>query len=68
MIDVWPLVEQLIQERVALGLEHYGRPLQTDNGRRAALDAIHEITDLLMYLTQDYFERFGERPTGTSHD
>lgn len=68
MSDVWPMVQQLLDERVQLGLRHYGTVLQTDNGRRAALDAIHEVTDLLLYLTQDYYERFGERPPGTSDD
>lgn len=68
MTDVAPMVQQLIVERVELGRLHYGRSLQTDNGRRAALDAIHEVTDLLFYLTQDYYERFGERPVGVGDD
>lgn len=62
------MVRELIEERVVLGLDHYGVPLRTNNGRRAALDAIHEVTDLLMYLTQDYYERFGERPPGVGDD
>lgn len=65
-MDVWPMVQQLMAERVQLGLDRYDSVLQTHNGRRAALDAIHEVTDLLMYLTQDYYERYGEAPTGVS--
>lgn len=64
MAEVWPMVRDLLEERVDLGLRHYDTTLHTDNGRSAALDAIHEATDLLLYLTQDYYERFGERPPG----
>lgn len=65
-MDVWPMVQQLIAERVQLGLDRYGTVLETNNGRSALLDAIHEAADLLMYLTQEYFERYGEAPSGMS--
>jgi hypothetical protein len=40
------------EERIRLGIERYGHPLQTNNGRDAALDAYQELLDAAHYLKQ----------------
>jgi hypothetical protein len=42
----------LIKERRDLGVQRYGRPLQTFNGRNAVRDALEEALDLATYLMQ----------------
>lgn len=42
--------------RIALGIERYGQPLQTFNGRDAWKDAHDESLDLLHYLKQARLE------------
>lgn len=49
---VLDLVLQDFKDRAAKGLEKYGRPLFTCNGRDALLDAYQEALDLCMYLRQ----------------
>jgi hypothetical protein len=41
-----------IEERKQLGIERYGRPLETHNGRDAVQDAVEEAIDLAVYLKQ----------------
>lgn len=41
-----------IEERKKLGIERYGRPLETHNGRDAVQDALEEAIDLAVYLKQ----------------
>lgn len=41
-----------IEERKQLGIERYGRPLETHNGRDAVQDALEEAIDLAVYLKQ----------------
>ena len=50
------LVEQL-RERTRRGIETYGKPLQTFNGRDALWDAFEEAMDLCQYLAQALMER-----------
>lgn len=38
--------------RIQLGIERYGRPLQTHNGRDAIEDALQELEDAAHYLKQ----------------
>ncbi|MEV7674978.1 hypothetical protein [Streptomyces sp. NPDC088752] len=45
------LIEK-IKERRELGIQRYGRPLQTFNGRDAVKDALEEALDLATYLMQ----------------
>lgn len=47
---------ELIRERTKLGVEKYGEPLTTHNGRDAMLDAIQESIDLNQYLMQVLME------------
>lgn len=50
------LVEQL-REHTRRGIETYGKPLQTFNGRDALWDAFEEALDLCQYLAQALMER-----------
>lgn len=47
---------ELIRERTKLGIEKYGEPLTTHNGRDAMLDALQESVDLNQYLMQALME------------
>ena len=46
-----------ISQRAAAGVQKYGMPLQTHNGRDALWDAYQEALDLAMYLRQAILER-----------
>lgn len=56
-----PIIQNLvildIQERMKVGIERYGTPLQAFNGRDALRDAYEEALDLTMYLKQCLIER-----------
>jgi len=45
-----------MKQRKADGIEKYGRPLETHNGRRALVDAYQEALDLCIYLKQHLLE------------
>lgn len=55
-----------IQERQQVGLERYGTPLQTHNGRDALTDAYQEALDLVVYLKQAILEK-GDSTPGALH-
>ncbi|MFJ8006132.1 hypothetical protein [Streptomyces fagopyri] len=42
----------LIEERKQLGIQRYGSPLMTHNGRDAGRDAVEEALDLAVYSMQ----------------
>lgn len=48
---------EMVQERRELGIQRYGRPLQTFNGRDALKDATEEALDLAVYLVQVAMEQ-----------
>lgn len=48
------------EARITLGIERYGHPLQTHNGRDATRDAYDELLDAAHYLKQLLLE--AERP------
>lgn len=50
-----------IENRKALGIARYGRPLETHNGRDALQDAWEESIDLAAYLTQMRMEDYDLR-------
>lgn len=52
---VTPVVDDF-RARIALGIERYGHPLQTHNGRDAAEDAYQELLDAAHYLKQLHLE------------
>ena len=56
---VGELVIADIRERVRVGCERYGVPLQPHNGRDALRDAYEEAIDLAKYLRQLLYERDG---------
>lgn len=45
-----------LRARTALGIQRYGRPLETFNGRDAIHDALEEALDLAQYLKQAVLE------------
>jgi hypothetical protein len=51
-VDVAPLVIQDIEARIRKGIETYGQPLRTHNGRSALRDLYEEILDAAVYLRQ----------------
>lgn len=51
-VEVLPLVIADLEARAREGVEHYGQPLRTHNGRRSAQDAYEETLDLAMYWRQ----------------
>ncbi|MFD7835544.1 hypothetical protein [Streptomyces sp. NPDC059761] len=48
---------EMIKQRRALGIQRYGRPLETFNGRNPLQDAWEEALDLATYLTQLQMEQ-----------
>ncbi len=51
-----------LQERSNAGIQKYGTPLQTHNGRDAMWDAYQEALDLCVYLRQAILERDIDEP------
>ena len=45
-----------MMQRVQSGLDSYGVPLQTDNGRNALQDLYEELLDAVMYVKQKLME------------
>lgn len=56
---VWDLVLEDMQERDKVGAVRYGRHLQPHNGRDALVDAYQEALDLVVYLRQELYEKYG---------
>jgi hypothetical protein len=48
---------QTMRQQMEKGIEEYGTPLKTHNGRDALVDAMYEVIDLWMYLVQKYLEQ-----------
>lgn len=46
-----------LTDRSTVGVEKYGEPLRTFNGRDSLMDAYQEALDLVMYLRQAIMER-----------
>lgn len=55
--NVSEAVKTDLDKRIALGIQRYGKPLQTFNGRDALQDAYEEALDLVHYLKQAIMER-----------
>jgi hypothetical protein len=51
-VDVAPLVIQDIEARIRRGIETYGQPLRTHNGRSALRDLYEELLDAAVYCRQ----------------
>ena len=62
--NVSEAVKRDLDERIALGIRRYGKPLQTFNGRDALLDAYQEGLDLVHYLKQAIMERDARKADG----
>jgi hypothetical protein len=50
--DCWELVLADMRDRRQMGIDKYGKPLRSDNGRDALVDAYQEALDLTVYLRQ----------------
>lgn len=59
--DVFNFVFDDLEVRRKVGIETYGEPLTTFNGRDALWDAYEEALDLALYLRQAILERDSER-------
>lgn len=55
--EVREWIKRALVERTEVGVERYGQPLHTHNGRDAGADAEQEALDLLQYLQQMIMER-----------
>lgn len=51
------LVMEDLEERLRIGIERYGQPLQAHNGRDSLRDAYEEALDLCVYLRNAIYER-----------
>jgi hypothetical protein len=54
--DVHTAVMKLLEDRHALGIQRYGKPLQTNNGRNPYRDMVEELMDALNYAMQIILE------------
>lgn len=61
--EVFPLVVSDMSERIRQGVEEYGQPLSTFNGRDQLLDAYQESQDLTLYLRAKLTEESAETLT-----
>jgi hypothetical protein len=55
--NIAELVIDDVAERMRIGTERYGTPLQPFNGRDALKDAYEEVLDLASYMRQMMYER-----------
>lgn len=58
-VEVWPLVLKDIEARMQFGMEKYGVPLRTNDGRDSLIDAYQESLDQTVYLRKAIEERRG---------
>ena len=61
--DVFPELVRMLQERYQLGVDRYGTPLQTFNGRDAGRDLFDELIDAFQYGKQLDMENTDLRTT-----
>lgn len=54
------LVVEDFHERLEMGIEKYGKPLQPNNGRDPLIDLYQELLDAALYIRQALFEKYGE--------
>lgn len=59
-VEVIGLVLEDIKERSEIGKKKYNTLLKANNGRDALIDAYQEALDLVMYLRQELYERYGK--------
>ena len=50
-------LKDLIEARYRFGLNKYGQPLMSEDGRNTAEDALQEAGDLLQYLFKGYIRK-----------
>jgi hypothetical protein len=62
-LNVQEVLSKVVIERMRYGIEKYGSPLETFNGRDPIRDVWEELIDALVYMTQVRLER-GDRLPG----
>lgn len=55
--NIFDLAREVLEQRAKQGMETYGRPLESFNGRNPARDALEEAADQFVYLIQLCEER-----------
>lgn len=55
------MVQDDLEERLKIGIERYGQPLQAFNGRDSLRDAYEEVLDLAVYLRNAIYEQENTR-------
>lgn len=55
------MVQDDLEERLKVGIERYGQPLQAFNGRDSLRDAYEEVLDLAVYLRNAIYEQENTR-------
>ena len=55
--NIFDLAREVLEQRAKRGMETYGRPLESFNGRNPARDALEEAADQFVYLIQLCEER-----------
>lgn len=55
--NIFDLAREVLEQRAKQGMETYGRPLESFNGRNPARDALEEAADQFVYLVQLCEER-----------
>lgn len=65
--NVSEAVKADLDERIRLGIQRYGKPLQTFNGRDALLDLYQELLDAVHYVKQAIMERDAATLTAYDH-
>jgi len=59
MPAVQKLVIKDLEERLKMGIEKYGKPLQPNNGRDPMIDLYQELMDAVIYIRQILYEKYG---------
>jgi len=59
-VYVWDLVFCDMQDRDGFGVNKYGCRLVVENGRDPLVDAYQEALDLVVYLRQEIYKRYGK--------
>lgn len=55
--NIFAIAREVLEQRAKQGMETYGRPLESFNGRNPARDALEEAADQFVYLIQLCEER-----------
>lgn len=60
VLEISEAALSFLRQRVAIGIQTYGQPLYTHNGRDARRDCVEELADATLYAFQMYLESEGK--------